>query len=110
MKHIFSEMAAAMHANDVDRYTALLDDDFQYVRHKSNDTLNRGQMAVLLRKVWGNGNRTIEDMRCIYENEDILVIYTRLSYMSGSREGAMIVNLKKNGKVIRTESGVSDLT
>ena len=110
MKHIFSEMAAAMHANDVDRYTALLDDDFEYVRHKSNDTLNRDQMADLLRKVRGNGNRNIEDMRCIYENEDILVIHTRLSYMSGSREGAMIVNLKKNGKVIRTESGVSDLT
>jgi hypothetical protein len=67
-------------------------------------------MAALLGKVWGGGNRTIEDLRCIYENDDILVIHTRLKFRSGSREAAMIVNLKKDGKVIRTESGVSDLT
>ena len=103
-------MAAAMQADDVDRYVALLHDDFRYVRHKSNDTLNRDEMAALLGKVWGSGNRTIEDLRCIYENDDILVIYTRLKFRSGSREAAMIVNLKQDGKVTRTESGVSDLT
>jgi hypothetical protein len=107
---IYSEMAAAMRADDVARYVALLHEDFRYVRHKSNDTLNRDQMAALLLKVWGGGNRTIEDMRCIYENDDILVIHTRLSFRSGSREAAMIVNLKRDGKVISTESGVSDLT
>ncbi len=67
-------MAAAMQADDVDRYVALLHEDFRYVRHKSNDTLNRDEMAALLGKVWGSGNRTIEDLRCIYENDDILVI------------------------------------
>jgi hypothetical protein len=107
---IYPEMAAAMRADDVARYVALLHEDFRYVRHKSDDTLNRDEMAALLGKVWGGGNRTIEDMRCIYENDDILVIHTRLKFRSGSREAAMIVNLKKDGKVIRTESGVSDLT
>ncbi len=107
---IYTEMAAAMRADDVDRYVALLHEDFRYVRHKSNDTLSRDQMAALLRKVWGGGNRTIEDMRCVYENDDVLVIHTRLTFQSGSREAAMIVNLKKDGKVIRTESGVSDLS
>jgi hypothetical protein len=107
---IYPEMAAAMRADDVARYVALLHEDFRYVRHKSDDTLNRDEMAALVGKVWGGGNRTIEDMRCIYENDDILVIHTRLKFRSGSREAAMIVNLKKDGKVIRTESGVSDLT
>ena len=99
-----------MRSDDVDRYVALMDENFEYVRHKSRDTLDREQMAALLRKVWGNGNRTIEDLRCLYENEDILVLHTRLAFASGSREGAMIVNLKRNGKIVRIESGVSDLT
>ena len=107
---IYAEMAAAMRADDVGRYVALLHEDFEYVRHKSNDTLTRDQMAELLGKVWASGNRTIDDLRCIYENDDILVIHTRLRFQSGSREAAMIVNLKQDGKVIRTESGVSDLT
>lgn len=107
---VYPEMAEAMRSDNVDRYIALLDEDFEYVRHKSCDTLDRDQMADLLRKVWRHGNRTIEDLRCVYENDDILVVHTRLAFASGSREGAMIVNLKKNGKIIRTESGVSDLT
>jgi len=108
--NIYPEMAAAMRADDVARYVALLHEDFRYIRHKSNDSLNRDQMSALLGKVWGGGNRTIEDMRCVYENEDILVMHTRLKFKSGSREGAMIVNLKSDGKVITAESGVSDLT
>ncbi len=107
---IYPEMAAAMRADDVGRYVALLHEDFAYVRHKSNDTLNREQMAELLGRVWANGNRTIDEMRCIYESDDILVVHMRLSFRSGSRESAMIVHLKKDGKVIRVESGVSDLT
>ena len=107
---IYPEMEAAMRSDDVDRYVALMDEDFEYVRHKSRDTLGRDQMADLLRKVWGNGNRTIEELRCLYENDDILVVHTRLAFASGSREGAMIVNLKKDGKIVRIESGVCDLT
>jgi hypothetical protein len=107
---IYSEMAAAMRADDVDRYVALLHPDFRYVRHKSNDELDRDAMAALLRKVWGGGNRTIEDLRCVYENDDILVVHIRLAFRSGSRKAAMIAKLKKDGKVIRTESGVSELS
>lgn len=107
---IYPAMAAAMRADDVDAYAALLHDDFRYVRHKSGDALTKAEMAALLAKVWGNGNRTIEDMRCLYENDDIMVMHTTLSFKSGSREGAMIVHMKEDGKVIRIESGVSDLT
>jgi hypothetical protein len=107
---IYPEMAAAMRADDVERYVALLHADFRYVRHKSDDTLDRDAMAALLRNVWSGGNRTIEDLRCVYENKDILVIHTRLAFRSGSREAAMIVNLKQDGKVIRTESGVLELS
>jgi hypothetical protein len=107
---IYPEMEAAMRSDDVDRYVALMDEGFEYVRHKSRDTLDRNQMADLLRKVWRNGNRTIEDLRCLYENDDILVVHTRLTFASGSREGAMIVNFKKDGKIVRIESGVSNLT
>lgn len=108
--NIYPEMEAAMRSDDAARYASLLHEKFEYVRHKSMDTLNRVQMTALLEKVWAGGNRTIEEMRCLYENEDILVIYTVLSFRNGSREGAMIANLKEGGLVIRTETGVSDLT
>lgn len=107
---IYTEMEAAMRADDADRYAALLAEDFAYVRHKSQDTLGRDAMRDLLRKVWRPGNRTIEDMRCLYENDDILVVHMTLSFASGSREGAMIVHQKRDGRIVRIESGVSDLS
>ena len=107
---IYTEMEAAMRADDAERYAALLADDFEYVRHKSRDTIDRDAMRDLLRKVWRPGNRTIEDMRCIYENDDILVVHMTLSFASGSREAAMIVHQKRDGRIVRIESGVSDLS
>lgn len=107
---IYTEMEAAMRADDADRYAALLAEDFEYVRHKSHDTIGRDAMRDLLRTVWRPGNRTIEDMRCIYENDDILVVHMTLSFASGSREGAMIVHQKRDGRIVRIESGVSDLS
>lgn len=55
-------------------------------------------------------HRIIDSLRCLYENDDILVVHTRLSFRSGSRESAMIVHTKKHGKVVCMESGVSDPT
>jgi hypothetical protein len=107
---IYTEMEAAMRADDADRYAALLADDFEYVRHKSQDTIDRDAMRDLLKKVWRPGNRIIEDMRCLYENDDILVVHMTLSFASGSREGAMIVHQKRHGRIVRIESGVSDLS
>ena len=107
---IYTEMEAAMRADDADRYVALLAEDFEYVRHKSQDTIDRDAMRDLLRKVWRPGNRTIEDLRCLYENDDVLVVHMTLSFASGSREGAMIVHQKRDGRIVRIESGVSDLS
>ena len=107
---IYTEMEAAMRADDVDRYAALLAENFEYVRHKSQDTIDREAMRDLLSRVWRPGNRTIEQMRCLYENDDILVVHATLSFASGSREGAMIVHHKLGGKIVRIESGVSDLS
>ncbi len=107
---IYTEMEAAMRADDVDRYAALLAENFEYVRHKSQDTIDREAMRDLLTRVWRPGNRTIEHMRCLYENDDILVVHATLSFASGSREGAMIVHHKLGGEIVRIESGVSDLS
>ena len=107
---IYPELEAAMRTDDVGRYTALLTEDFEYIRHKSQDKIDREGTRDLLAKVWSPGNRTIEDVRCLYENDDILVVHMTLSFASGSREGAMVVHHKREGRIIRIESGVSDLS
>ena len=42
-----------------------------------------------------------ENSRCIYENEDILVEHSFMSYPDNTREAVMLVALKKDGKFSR---------
>jgi len=48
---------------------------------------------------------TRESARCIYENEDILVEHRVSTYTDGERSATMLVHLKKDGLLWRTETG-----
>jgi hypothetical protein len=45
--------------------------------------------------------------RCIYENDDILVEHAFSEFPSGDKEAVMMVSLKKNGLIWRTETGAT---
>jgi hypothetical protein len=49
----------------------------------------------------------ITESRCIYENDDILVEHSLMDFPDGTREAVMAVHTKKDGKVIRTETGAT---
>ena len=46
-----------------------------------------------------------ENMRCIYENDDILVVHSFATFPSGDKEAVLMVHKKKNGPLWRTETG-----
>jgi hypothetical protein len=50
-----------------------------------------------------------KDRRCIYENEDVLVEHRVAKFPSGDREAVMLVHLKKDGLLFRTETGATPL-
>ena len=50
-----------------------------------------------------------ESTRCIYENDDILVEHSFMSYPDDTREAVMMIALKKDGKIIRVETGATSL-
>ena len=51
-----------------------------------------------------------ETSRCIYENEDILVEHSFMSYPDNTREAVMLVALKKDGKIFQMETGATPLS
>ena len=50
-----------------------------------------------------------ESTRCVYENDDILVEHSFMSYPDDSREAVMMIALKQDGKIIRVETGATTL-
>ena len=54
-------------------------------------------------------NITQDKVRCIYENDEILVTHRFNTYASGDKEALMMVALKKDGLIWRTETGATEI-
>ena len=52
----------------------------------------------------------IRDRKCIYENDDILVDHNVLSFPDGSKEAVLACHMKKDGKIISSETGATPLS
>ena len=50
-----------------------------------------------------------ESSRCVYENDEILVAHSFMSYPDDTREAVMLVAMLKDGKIIRMETGATTL-
>ena len=50
-----------------------------------------------------------KDHRCINDNEDVLVDHRVAKYPSVDREAVLLVRLKKDGLLFRTETGATPL-
>ena len=53
------------------------------------------------------GKLDFKNNRYIYENEDILVIHNIGNFPDNTKEAIMAVHTILNGKIIKTESGVT---
>jgi len=49
----------------------------------------------------------IREPRCIYENDELLVEHSVMDFPDGTTEAVMAVHTKKDGKIIRTETGAT---
>ena len=47
----------------------------------------------------------VENDRCLYENEDILVTHSIVHFPNGTADAVMMVHMKKDGLLWRTETG-----
>ena len=47
--------------------------------------------------------------RCLYENEEVLVIHQFIDFPDGSREALLMMHTLRNGKIVRTETGATPL-
>jgi len=106
---VFEKLEAATVNRDADAYIDLMADDAVFVRHQTGETLNKEQMSEMVRRMLASGGTTFEKRRCIYENDDILVVHSVNDYPDGTREAVLGVYTLRDGKVVRFETGATPL-
>lgn len=106
---LFSKMAKAMENRDASTWNEIYHDDFQFVRHQSGTTMNSEEMKAMVEGMMANDAVVQHNLRCVYENDDILVEHSVMDFPDGTQEAIMAVHMLKDGKIIHTETGATRL-
>ncbi|ADE39713.1 nuclear transport factor 2 family protein [Candidatus Puniceispirillum marinum] len=107
---LYDKLNQTMDNRDVDAYTHLLHDDFTVVFHKSGNSFPKDEWCSMVKEMMANEKFVQESSRLVYENDDIIVSHSFMSYPDDSREAVMLVAMLKDGKVIRMETGATSLS
>ena len=106
---VFKKLEVATENRDAQAYIDLMADDAVFVRHQTGDTMNKAQASEMLRRMMASGGANFGKRRCIYENDDILVVHSVNDYPDGTREAVLAAYTLRNGKVVRLETGATPL-
>ena len=106
---LHDKLNQSMSDRNVGNYLGLLHEDFVATFHKSGDTFSKSEWAPMVTGMMENEKFIRESSRCVYENDDVLVMHSLMSYPDDSREAVMMVAMLRDGKIISIETGATPL-
>ena len=105
---LYEKLKKAWDDADVEAYNALHHKDYSFTFHSTGRVMRRGDMSEQDMKKMMMSHKNADE-RCVYENDDILVQHAFTEFPSGDKEAVMMVSLKKDGLIWRTETGATPL-
>ena len=105
---LYEKMMTAWKEHDLEGWKLVYHADYEFVSHANGKTMTRNDvfddMMLGMMKTM-----KLEKQRCIYEDENVLVEHSLATFGSGAKEAVMAVHMKKDGLIIRTETGATPL-
>jgi len=96
----------AINNKDESTMNELLHDDFKFTMHKSGNTI--GKADVIKWAMSGDINQ--DKARIVYENDQVGVHHSIVTFNDGNVEAVMAVYKYKDGKIISLETGATKLS
>ena len=91
---------------DLDKFNEVMSEDFIWVKHSTGEHIGR---EVLSKWFMSDEAPKTESQRIIYENDEIGVAHFFVSFTDGSRQAVLAVYIIKDGKIIRSETGATNM-
>ena len=101
-------MLIAWNEADIVAYKPLRHEDWEFKFHSSGNVMKSGDMSDEQMKGMMTSSKN-ENLRCLYENDDILITHSFTTFVSGDREAILMVHRKKDGLLCRTETGATPM-
>ena len=104
---IIQKLIDAQNNQDLKAYNEVVSKDYVWVKHSTGEEIPRDELSKWL--ISPDAPKT-ENTRIIYENNEIGVAHFFVSFKDGSRQAVLVVYTIKDGKIIRSETGATNIT
>ena len=102
---ILEKYSAAIKNKDEKVMNGLLHDDFKFTMHKSGNVLGKGDVIK-----WAmSGDINQDKVRVVYENDEVGVHHSFVTFDDGNVEAVMAVYKYENGKIVSLETGATPM-
>ena len=102
---ILKRYTDAINNKDEATMNELLHDDFKFTMHKSGNSLGKADVIK-----WAmSGDIKRDKIRVLFENEEIGVEHSFVSFNDGNTEAVMAVFKYQDGKMISLETGATKI-
>ena len=102
---ILEKYSAAIKNKDEAVMKDLLHDDFKFTMHKSGNVLGKSDVIK-----WAmSGDINLDKVRVVYENDEVGVHHSFVTFDDGNVEAVMAVYKYDNGKIVSLETGATPM-
>ena len=106
---LFEKLTQATEQKNIEAYLALLDESYVFVRHQTGTEVNKKDWTPVVTTMLQSDRLEVLTCRCLYENDDILVMHQLMKFPDNTKEAVLIVHTLQNGKIIRSETGATPI-
>ena len=103
---ILKRYTDAIDKKDEATMNELLHDDFKFMMHKSGNSL--GKADVIKWAMSGDINQ--DKSRVVYENNEVGIHHSLVTFNDGNVEAVMAVYKYKDGKIVNLETGATPMS
>ena len=104
---VVQKLIDAQDNQDIKAYNEVVSEDYVWVKHSTGEEIPRDELSKWL--ISPDAPKS-ENARIIYENDEIGVAHYFVSFKDGSRQAVLVVYTIKDGKIIRSETGATNIT
>jgi len=91
---------------DLSKFNEVMSEDFVWVKHSTGEHIGR---EVLAEWFMSDESPISESNRIIYENDEVGVAHSFVTFTDGSKQAVLVVYTIKNGRIIRSETGATNM-
>tara|TARA_Y100001970_G_C13875078_1_gene670983 strand:- start:375 stop:698 length:324 start_codon:yes stop_codon:yes gene_type:complete len=91
---------------DLDKFNEVMSEDFVWVKHSTGEQIGRDVLATWF---MSEDAPKSDKNRIIYENDEIGVAHSFVTFTDGSKQAVLVVYNIKDGKIIRSETGATNM-